>query len=233
MKGIDENTDLFAAAVEADKRKEPIIAAEALQERLNNNARERAKNKTLKRAAIKKKLKEARRRDIVTFTAGALAGVLATVGITGLYGKIEKNQKVKSAAKTLEKQAEVVLLEQGLAERNEDGDVVVRDNDISDYRCLDLTHASSLEQHIYSEVLGSEFNDAIQTASYENGGYYFTGTNQWRNYNGYIDKETGNPSYIEQRAAMEEKLLEAYKNNCEGIIRPSEELHDGIIMGGR
>lgn len=233
MKGIDENTDLFAAALEADKRKEANNEAKNLQERLNNEERERPKNKSLKRAAIKKRQREARRRFIITFTAGALAGALATVGITGLYGKIEKNQKIKSAAKTLEKQAEVVLLEQGLAMRNEDGDVIVRDNNISDYSCLDLTHASSLEQHIYSEVLGSEFDDAIQTASYENGGYYYTGTNQWRNINGYIDKNTGTASYLEQKTAMEDKLLEAYENNCEGIIRSSEELHDGNIMGGR
>lgn len=233
MKGIDENTDLFKAALEADKRKEANNEAKNLQERLNNEDREKAKNKSLKRAAIKKKQKETRRRFVIAFISGALVGSLATVGITGLYGKIEKDQKVRSADNTLKKQAEVILLEQGLAERNEDGDVIVRDNDISDYKCLDLTHASLLEQHIYSEVLGGEFDDAIQTASYENGGYYYTGTNQWRNINGYIDKETGNPSSIEQKAAMIDPLLEAYENNCEGIIRSSEELHENLVKGGR
>ena len=233
MKGIDENTDLFKAAKEADKQKETNNEAKNLQERLDNEDRERAKKKSTKRAAIKKRQKEDRRKFSIAFVSGALVGALTVVGITGLYKKIETNQKVINADNTLKSQVEVILLEQGLAWRNEDGDVIVRDNDINDYKCLDLTHASLLEQHIYSEVLGGEFDDAIQTASYENGGYHYTGTNQWRNINGYIDKETGNPSYYEQRAAMVEPLLEAYKNNCEGIIRSSEELHENMSMGGR
>lgn len=227
---IDEKTNLFE---KAKKGKELNEAVKKQELKIDNEKINRARQKSIKRAAVKKKQMQSKQRLSIAITSVALASALALAGITGITDKIKTNLKINSASKNLQSKAQHVLLEEGLAGLNEDGEIVIRDNEISDYNCLDLTNASPLEQHIYSEVLGSEFDDAIQTASYDNGGYYYTGTNQWRNINGYIDMETGNPSKAEERAAMRDELLEACNNDCEGIIRTSEELHYGTTMRGR
>ena len=199
---------------------------------IQNGKKAEIKRKKEAREKIKKNLKKNRRMLSVTFVAGARIGAITAVGvIEPLFKKIGRNCKIISADRTLRRNAEIVLLEQGLAIKDEDGDIIIKDNDINDYRCLDLTNASLLEQHIYSEVLRSEFDDAIQTANY--GGYYYTGTAQYRTINGYFDINTRESSFAEQKAAMEDELLEAYENNCEGIIRTSEELQESRAMGGR
>ena len=227
---IDENTNLFK---KAKKENELSDAVNNLQLKIDNEKINRARQKSIRRATVKKRQIQSKKRLSIAITSVALASALALAGITGITDKIKTNLKINSASKNLQSKAQHVLLEEGLAGLNEDGEIVIRDNEISDYECLDLTNASPLEQHIYSEVLGSEFDVAIQTASYDNGGYYYTGTNQWRNINGYIDMETGNPSKDEEQAAMRDELLKAYNNDCEGVIRTAEELHYGTTMGGR
>lgn len=235
---IDESLKIVEEAqkkLENQKKNEELenIVNEK-EKQLQNDASAQERRKSIRREAIRKRQKMAKRKFAVTFVAGALVGALATVGIIEpLYKDFVRGYKKNSADKELKRQAEIVLLEQGLAERNEDGDIIIKDNDINDYRCLDLTHASSLEQHIYLEVLGKEGDEAIQTASYNNGGYYYTGIEQYRYINGYINSETGKTSLSEQNAAMEDKLVEAYDNNCTGIIRTSEELHESRTKGGK
>ena len=187
--------------------------------------------KSLSEHAILKNAKLTRKKLSIAFIAGVLVGVLGTIGTKDFFYKVEKNLKVFIADSELKERAYAILLEFGLASSNEKGKITIENNKVSDYRCLDLTNASSLELHIYSEILGSEFNEAIQTASYDNGGYYYTGTNQWRRINGYIDKDTGVPSYAEQRAAMVDDLLKAYDNNFDGVIRTSEELFNNTAKG--
>ncbi len=230
---IDENTNLFKEAEKTDKRKELNDAVNNLQLKIDNEKNNRARMKSIRRAAVKKRQTQSKKGIKIALTTGALLGALALAGLSEIADTVITNLKINSAFKNLQSKAQQVLLDEGLADLTEDGEIIIRDNEISDYKCLDLTNASSLEQHIYSEVLGREFDDAIQTASYDNGGYYYTGTNQWRNINGFIDMETGNPSKDEERAAMRDELLEAYDNDCEGIIRTAEELHYGTAMRGR
>ena len=227
---IDEKTNLFENAKKGKELNEAVIKQEL---KIDNEKINRARQKSIKRAAVKKRQKQSKQGIKIALTTGALLGALALAGLSEIADIVITNLKINSAFKNLQSKAQHVLLDEGLADLNEDGEIIIRDNEISDYNCLDLTNASPLEQHIYSEVLGSEFDDAIQTASYNNGGYYYTGANQWRNINGFIDMETGNPSKDEERAAMRDELLEAYNNNCEGIIRTAEELHYGTTIGGR
>ena len=228
---IDNDTDLFRAAVEAKIRRETINEADKLQEKINVDNQEKKRKKSIARANISKRHKQSKKKFLIGFVTGVLAGSLATVGITGAYNKIEENQKAKSAFNNLRGQASVRLLEEGLAVRDDNGNITVLDNQISDYRCLDLTHSSLLEQHVYYDVLGyKEFDDAIQTASYE-AGHYYIGTDQWRSINGFVNKNTNEPSLNEQYAAMKDDLVRAYETNCEGIIRTTDEIEQNNLQG--
>lgn len=165
------------------------------------------------------------------FVAGALVGALAAVGILWAYDRIENNIKIYEAESTLKGIAKERLIEEGLATRNKKGKISILDNKISDYKCLDLTNANLLETHIYKEVLGSEFADAIQTASYDNGGSYYIGIEQWYMINGFFDKDTKKASADEEFVVVKPLLLKAYENNCEGIIRTSEEIKNTTSRG--
>lgn len=222
--------DALKIVQKAQENAELKNAVNMKENQIQNAKLEKNKRKSERREIVRKNQKGNRRKFTLTFVSGALIASLLTIGISDAIGDTIKIGKAK---KVLKDKAMEVLVEQGLAEKDNDGKITVKDNEISDYECLDLTHASPLEQHIYSEVLGSEFDDAIQTASYNNGGYYYIGASQWRSINGYVDKDSEKPSVAEQNVAMKNPLLKAYIDNCEGIIRSSEELNQINVKKGK
>ena len=206
-------------------------AVDNTEKRINNSKESASRRKSMTKEKIRAREKLIKKRMKITSVAGVLAGVLATSGVVGLYNLIATNLKPGEALKNLKGKAQEVLVDEGLATKDEKGKIEVKDNSIEDYECLDLTHASNVEQFVYKEVLGSEFNDAIQTASYDDGAYNYTGTTQWYLINGYINKDTKEASPDEAYAAVKDDLAKAFDNDCEGVIRTAEELVSSRAQG--
>ena len=175
---------------------------------------ERKKNIYNKSVGQKKPIKR-NNRTSERLIAIALAIVLTVSGI-GIGGaklkqKFDKAEKANKAADLVKKDAEKVLLQNGLAEYDEENNIVIKNNSVEDYNKLDIDNASFEELYAYSLALdkGDEFDKLIRSVQGVDGVHNYTDLSQFYSYNGFNGTEGG---YVEFQKVAKEKLLEAYEN---------------------
>ena len=151
-------------------------------------------------------------------TKSFFCGSLATLLIIGgckigaeISGRISYFGDLHGAKEIVTKEAKEKLIKEGLAITAADDEFVVLENSASDYQSLELD--SPEEVYPYFLVLPtSEFGKLITATTYEDGKYYYTGTEQFLTVNGYFNPETGEPSTAVYEDYMNAELVSAFRN---------------------
>ena len=180
----------------------------------DNRESERLKQQTKAKSVGRKPTKK---RNIKNrFIALALAGVLTITGIYGgtkLKGKLEKVQKINEASDIVKNDAQKILLDNGLAEYDEKGNYIIKENTVADYDRLAIDDASVEALYAFYLATGGnaiEFDKLIQSVQGVDGVHNYTGLSQFYSYNGF-DKGTEG-GYVEWKKASQNKLVEALEN---------------------
>jgi len=216
MEGIDNNTDLFAAAKKADKTREAIMQANNLAEAMQKAEIEaiiRRKSRT------KEKILKQKRENIKKFTIGFVSGtltvslLLAGANATREFiSKIEKNLAVKEATVRLGNEFVNRAVENGLGVINEDGK-------LDTYSAINLDGADYTIVYTARNVLTPEdYNASIQTISTLDGSGKYIDYQQRLRDIGAIDPETGTASTAVEKQMVNDKLYTIYENESYGEI---------------
>lgn len=184
-----------------------------------DNLKQNVKEKSVGRKPTKKKnLKQ----KIVVY---ALAAVLTISGVfvaPKIAKGLERNAKVSAASDIVKTDAQKILLDKGLAEYDDKGNVIIKKNSIEDYDKLDIDNASFEELYAYYLATGDaiEFGKLIQSVQGVDGVHNYTDISQFYTYNGF-DKgsESG---YVEWQKYAQDKLLEALQNGTIQTIVKSD-----------
>lgn len=152
----------------------------------------------------------------ITFATGTII-----YGVAGdkIKEAIVEKQEIRANRNIFEDKALTNLLNNGLAYLNDKNEIIPKENSVEDYYKLNIT--SKYDIYGYSLALpAGEFNKFIQTISYNNGMWNYTGTNNFLTYNGYFDSKDNIAKIDVFQNMMEEKILELPD---ETIERYSEE----------
>lgn len=168
----------------------------------------------------------------VALTVCALTMVVA-IGISSalvIGPKIEERDNMREATRILTGQASQTLVNYGLAGIDENG-IIVGNNSVSAYRQLNIS--SQLEVYVYSLVLpDEELNKCIKATPIkaENRNILYTDIEQFLRINGYVDKQTGEPSWQVFVNYMEAEIKKIYKDVIENY-KIADANNDGTLIG--
>lgn len=210
MERIDNNTDLFKAAKEADKRREAIREANNMQENIEYRERmEKARRKSNIKAKVKARNKERRRVFAKGFVIGALSTSLVFAGVhevKELAGRLEKTIAVKEATTKLKDEFINRAIENGLGVINEEGK-------LDTYTAINLDGADPTVVYTARLTLTPEdYNSSIRTISTVDGSGKYTDYQQRLRDIGAIDPDTGTASVSVEKQMVRDDLYTIYTN---------------------
>lgn len=169
----------------------------------------------------------------VALTVCALTMVVA-IGISSalvIGPKIEERDNMREATRILTGQASQTLVNYGLAGIDENEGIIVGNNSVSAYRQLNIS--SQLEVYVYSLVLpDEELNKCIKATPIkaEDRNILYTDIEQFLRINGYVDKQTGEPSWQVFGNYMEAEIKKIYKDVIENY-KIADANNDGTLIG--
>lgn len=169
----------------------------------------------------------------VALTVCALTMVVA-IGISSalvIGPKKEERDDMRKATRILTGQASQTLVNYGLAGIDENEGIIVGNNSVSAYRQLNIS--SQLEVYVYSLVLpDEELNKCIKATPIkaENRNILYTDIEQFLRINGYVDKQTGEPSWQVFVNYMEAEIKKIYKDVIENY-KIADANNDGTLIG--
>lgn len=151
--------------------------------------------------------------------AGAVVGAAIAIN-SALY---KDTNDFNKACDSVKEEVYEILLENDLATRDEDGNVLI-DNTINDYYRLDLAHADKYEKYAYYLALGKrEFNEAIKTIGYVDidqfliQNDYYTTTNVYNGLDLHGGRFASESKFTED---VRDEYIEAYRNGTlDEIVR--------------
>ncbi len=171
-----------------------------------------------KRAMLRKEQEKAKQRKKNIFK-GTIAGILATVTLTGgayvgtkIGKKMDDNSKINKATQTLVDLSQDTLTEYGLGTK-ENSKFQIGNNSVSDYSVLEAD--TPMEVYIYKLAINDneEFNKFIRSVTYDDGIYCYESYEQFLRINGYYDQTSNRISGEVFNNIMQGTLLTAYENS--------------------